>query len=168
MREKPVLLQFVLSESRSILEFIDSDYTFLNESLAQHYGIEGVLGKTFTKVTLRPEHNRGGLLGHGSVLTATSNGVETQPVLRGVWVLENLLGTPPNSPPPDVEPIEPDTRGVSTMRELMEKHRNQTKLNVIERSILWVPWNMIRSSLANATPSVCPLTDRRNARRHNH
>ena len=115
---------YVLSENRSILEFIDSDYTFLNESLAQHYGIEGVLGKTFTKVTLRPEHNRGGLLGHGSVLTATSNGVETQPVLRGVWVLENLLGTPPNSPPPDVEPIEPDTRGVSTMRELMEKHRN--------------------------------------------
>ena len=115
---------YVLSENRSILEFIDSNYTFLNESLAHHYGIEGVGGKAFTKVSLRPEHKRGGLLGHGSILTATSNGVETQPVLRGVWVLENLLGTPPNSPPPDIEPIEPDTRGVSTMRELMEKHRN--------------------------------------------
>lgn len=114
----------VLSGNRSILEFVDADYTFLNGALARHYGIPGVSGEDFVKVTLRPEHNRGGLLGHGSILTATSNGVETQPVVRGVWVLENLLGTPPNPPPPDVDPIEPDTRGVSTMRELMEKHRN--------------------------------------------
>jgi hypothetical protein len=114
----------VLSENRNLLEFVDSDYTFLNGALARHYGIPGVNGESFDKVSLRPEHNRGGLLGHGSILTATSNGVETQPVVRGVWVLENLLGTPPSPPPPDVDPIEPDTRGVSTMRELMEKHRN--------------------------------------------
>ena len=114
----------VLSENRNLLEFVDSDYTFLNAALARHYGIPGVTGEGFHKVALLPEHNRGGLLGHGSILTATSNGVETQPVVRGVWILENLLGTPPNPPPPDVDPIEPDTRGVSTMRELMEKHRN--------------------------------------------
>ena len=114
----------LLSENRNLLEFIDSDYTFLNGALARHYGIPGVTGERFEKVSLLPEHNRGGLLGHGSILTATSNGVETQPVVRGVWILENLLGTPPNPPPPDVDPIEPDTRGVSTMRELMEKHRD--------------------------------------------
>lgn len=114
----------LLSENRNLLEFVDSDYTFLNGALARHYGIPGVTGDRFEKVSLLPEHNRGGLLGHGSILTATSNGVETQPVVRGVWILENLLGTPPNAPPPDVDPIEPDTRGVSTMRELMDKHRN--------------------------------------------
>ena len=114
----------LLTENRNLLEFVDSDYTFLNGALARHYGIPGVNGERFDKVSLLPEHNRGGLLGHGSILTATSNGVETQPVVRGVWILENLLGSPPSPPPPDVDPIEPDTRGVSTMRELMEKHRN--------------------------------------------
>ena len=118
------LFQYLLAGRGSLLDFIHSDYTFLNAALARHYGIAGVEGDTFRKVALLPSHRRGGLLGHGSILTATSNGVETQPVLRGVWILENLLGTPPNPPPPDVDPIEPDTRGVSTIRELMEKHRN--------------------------------------------
>lgn len=125
MREETRLFfAHVLHENRSILEFVDSDYTFLNAALARHYGISGVNQDAFQKVSLLPGSHRGGLLGHGSILTATSNGVETQPVARGVWVLENLLGTPPNPPPPDVEPIEPDTRGVATMRQLMEKHRN--------------------------------------------
>lgn len=113
----------LLERDGSLLEFIDSDYTFLNGALAQHYGIPGIEGEALRKVILKPKYRRGGLLGHGSILTATSNGVETQPVLRGVWILNNLLGTPPNPPPPDVEPIEPDTRGVSSIRELMEKHR---------------------------------------------
>jgi hypothetical protein len=116
--------QHVLSNNRSILDFVDSDYTFLNAALARHYNIPGVIQEGFKKVSLKPEHHRGGLLGHGSILTATSNGVETQPVVRGVWILENLLGTPPNPPPPDIDPIEPDTRGVTTIRALMEKHRN--------------------------------------------
>ncbi|MEO1836588.1 MAG: DUF1592 domain-containing protein [Akkermansiaceae bacterium] len=116
--------QYVLSNNRSILDFIDSDYTFLNPALARHYKIPGVTVEGFQKVSLKPEHHRGGLLGHGSILTATSNGVETQPVVRGVWILENLLGTPPNPPPPDIDPIEPDTRGVTTIRALMEKHRD--------------------------------------------
>lgn len=118
------LFQHLLAGKGSLLDFIHSDYTFVNAALARHYGISGVTDDAFRKVALLPSHRRGGLLGHGSILTATSNGVETQPVLRGVWILENLLGTPPNPPPPDVDPIEPDTRGVSTMRELMEKHRN--------------------------------------------
>ena len=124
MREETRLyFQHLLSEDRSILEFIDSDYTFLNAALARHYGIPGINHQEFQHVNLKPEHHRGGLLGQGSILTATSNGVETQPVLRGVWILENLLGTPPSPPPPDVEPIEPDTRGVTTIREQMVKHR---------------------------------------------
>ena len=136
MREETQrFFQHILSNNRSISDFIDSDYTFLNEALARHYKIPGVLQKDFQKVSLRPEHHRGGLLGHGSVLTATSNGVETQPVVRGVWILENLLGTPPNPPPPDIEPIEPDTRGVSTIRELMEKHRTNAACYECHRKI---------------------------------
>ena len=113
----------LLNENESVLRFVDADYTFVNAALARHYDIEDVGGDEFQKVALKPEHQRGGLLGHGSILTLTSNGVETQPVRRGIWVLENLLGTPPNPPPPDVQPVEPDTRGVKTIRELMAKHR---------------------------------------------
>ena len=106
-----------------------------NPALARHYGIEGVSGDTFQRVALQPGSRRGGLLGHGSILTLTSNGVETQPVLRGVWVLENLLGTPPSPPPPDVQPVEPDTRGVTTIRELMAKHRTIATCNECHRKI---------------------------------
>lgn len=121
--ETRLFFKDLLQSNGNLLNFIDSDYTFLNQSLAKHYGIPNVAGEAMRKVALEPKNQRGGLLGQGSILTATSNGVETQPVLRGVWVLENLLGSPPNPPPPDVDPIEPDTRGVSSMRDLMEKHR---------------------------------------------
>jgi hypothetical protein len=135
-RETHLFFSHLLQENRSILEFIDSDYIFLNSALARHYGIPDVDDDEFRKVTLSADTHRGGLLGHGSILTATSNGIETQPVIRGIWVLENLLGTPPNPPPPDVEPIEPDTRGVATIRQLMEKHRKtQPVTNVIARLI---------------------------------
>ena len=127
--------QHILSNNRSILDFVDSDYTFLNAALARHYNIPGVIQEGFQKVSLKPEHHRGGLLGHGSILTATSNGVETQPVVRGVWILGNLLGTPPSPPPPDVDPIEPDTRGVTTIRALMEKHRNNPTCYECHRKI---------------------------------
>jgi hypothetical protein len=134
-RETRLFFAHVLSENRSILEFVDSDYTFLNAALARHYGIPDVEQDGFQKVSLKPESHRGGLLGHGSILTATSNGVETQPVARGIWVLKNLLGTPPNPPPPDVDPIEPDTRGVATIRQLMEKHRNNPTCYECHRKI---------------------------------
>ena len=136
MREETRLFfQHVLSQNRSVLEFIDSDYTFLNAALARHYNIPNIAHQEFQRVNLRPEHHRGGLLGQGSILTATSNGVETQPVLRGVWILENLLGTPPNPPPPDIEPIEPDTRGVTTIRQQMEKHRSNATCFECHRKI---------------------------------
>ena len=127
--------QHVLVNNRSILEFVDSNYTFLNAPLARHYNIPNVKPEGFQRVLLQPAHRRGGLLGHGSVLTVTSNGVETQPVLRGVWILENLLGTPPSPPPPDVDPIEPDTRGVTTIRAQMEKHRNNATCFECHRKI---------------------------------
>ena len=75
------------------------------------------------KVQLPENSRRGGLLGHASILTLTANGVETSPVVRGIWVLENILGTPPSPPPPDVEPLEPDLRGATTIREQLRKHR---------------------------------------------
>lgn len=134
-KETHLFFDHVLHNNQSILDFIDSEYTFLNPELARHYGISGVSQDVFQKVSLGSDGHRGGLLGHGSILTATSNGVETQPVVRGVWVLENLLGIPPSPPPPDVEPIEPDTRGVLTIRELMEKHRSNPTCYECHRKI---------------------------------
>ena len=122
-RETHMYFFYMLQQNRSILEFIDSDYTFLNSALATHYEIPIKQSNTFIKTPLPESSVRGGLLGHGSILTSTSNGVETLPVTRGIWVLENLLGIHPNPPPPDIEPLEPDTRGVTTIREMMEKHR---------------------------------------------
>ncbi|MEC9092193.1 MAG: DUF1592 domain-containing protein, partial [Planctomycetota bacterium] len=113
----------LLSRNGSILEFLDSQHTFLNDALASHYGIRGVFGEAFRKVRLEPKDHRGGLLGQGSILTLTANWIETSPVVRGVWVLENILGTPPPPPPPDVEPLEPDTRGTRSIREQLEQHR---------------------------------------------
>jgi hypothetical protein len=133
--ETRLFFAHILYENRSILEFVDANYTFLNAALARHYGIPNINQEGFQKVTLAAEFHRGGLLGHGSILTATSNGVETQPIVRGLWVLENLLGTPPNPPPPDIDPIEPDTRGVVTIRELMEKHRRNPTCYECHRKI---------------------------------
>ena len=113
----------VLQNNLGVANFIDSRFTFLNERLAKHYGVGGVTGDHFRKVELKPGGQRGGLLGQASMLTVTSNGTVTSPVVRGVWVLENLLGTPPSPPPPDIEPLEPDTRGATTIREQLAKHR---------------------------------------------
>ena len=122
--ETRLFFRDLLINNGSIVNFLDSDYTFLNGALATQYGIQGIHGEQFRKVALEPEDHRGGLLGQGSVLTLTANGIETSPVVRGIWVLENILGTPPPPPPPDVEPLEPDTRGTTTIREQLEKHRN--------------------------------------------
>jgi len=134
-RETQLLFEDLLTHNRSLLKFVDADYTFVNAALARHYRIASFQGEGFQRVALRPEHHRGGLLGHGSILTLTSNGVETQPVVRGVWVLENLLGTPPAPPPPDVQPVEPDIRGVTTIRELMARHREIPTCNECHRKI---------------------------------
>ena len=106
-----------------MVELLSADYTFLNERLATHYGIPGVRGSEFRRVAL-DNPARGGLLGHGSILTVTSHANRTSPVVRGKWVLENILGNPPPPPPPDVPALEETTTGQQlTMREAMEQHR---------------------------------------------
>lgn len=123
-RETEMLFESVMREDLSVLEFLTADHTFINERLARHYGIANVYGSHFRRVTL-PDETRRGLLGHGSILAATAYPTRTSPVLRGKWVLENLLGTPPPLPPPDVPSLEEtadDGRSLS-MREAMEQHR---------------------------------------------
>ena len=115
--------QYILEKNLPVDEFLRSDYTFLNRYMADLYGIEGIVGDHFRKVRLPPESPRGGLLSQASILTTTSNGVETSPIVRGIWILENILGTPPSPPPPDVEPLEPDIRGATTIREQLINHR---------------------------------------------
>ncbi len=122
-RETELLFESILQENRSVVDLLAADYTFLNERLARHYGIPNVRGSHFRRVTL-DDPARGGLLGHGSILTVTSYANRTSPVLRGKWVLENILGTPPPPPPADVPPLEASTDGGTlTMREAMAQHR---------------------------------------------
>ena len=123
IRETELFLESQLREDRPVTELITANYTFVNERLAQHYGIPDVAGTHFRRVTLSGDR-RAGLLGQGSVLTATSYANRTSPVVRGKWVLENLLGTPPPVPPPNVPPF-PETEGTATLsvREKMEAHR---------------------------------------------
>ena len=122
-RETELLFEHVLRENRSVVELLSADYTFVNERLAQHYGIPNIRGSHFRLVTLA-DPARGGLLGHGSILTVTSHANRTSPVVRGKWVLENILGNPPPPPPPNVPALEETTTGQTlTMREAMEQHR---------------------------------------------
>ncbi|HVK12157.1 MAG TPA: DUF1592 domain-containing protein [Gemmataceae bacterium] len=125
IRETELYFDHVMRDDRSVLEFLDSDYTFVNAVLAQHYGIPDVTGNDFRKVALK-DSPRGGILTHGSILTVTSNPTRTSPVMRGKWVLENILGTPPPPPPPDVPELEADSKAQLTgsLRQRMEKHRN--------------------------------------------
>ncbi|MBO0861254.1 MAG: DUF1592 domain-containing protein, partial [Chloracidobacterium sp.] len=123
-RETELFFESVLRENRSIFDLLDANYTFLNQRLAEHYGIQGVYGSQFRRVTLS-DPNRGGLLGQGSILTVTSYPNRTSIVQRGKWVLENLLGAPPPPKPPDVPDLiahGKDGRLLS-MREQMESHR---------------------------------------------
>src|SRR5580704_4551010 len=127
-RETELLFESIIKENRSVVDLLTADYTFLNERLAQHYGIPGIYGSQFRRVALGPDLDyRRGLLGQGSVLSLTwVQNFRTSPVKRGVWVLENILGTPPPEPPPNVPPLE-DTKGGSekilTLREQMTMHR---------------------------------------------
>ena len=123
-RETEMFVASQIREDRSVLDLVRADYTFLNERLAQHYGIPNVYGSRFRRVTF-PDGVRGGLLGHGSILTVTSYPTRTSPVLRGHWLLSHVLGAPPPPPPPDV-PALPD-RGEggrpASVRERLEQHR---------------------------------------------
>ncbi len=122
-RETELFFEEVLKDDLSIANFIASDFTMLNGRLAKHYGIEGVDGWDFHKTKIPPESHRGGLLTMASVLKVTANGTSTSPVIRGAWVLDKILGTPPNPPPANVSSLDPDTRGTTTIREQLAKHR---------------------------------------------
>jgi hypothetical protein len=114
----------LLRTDASLANLIDSDFAMLNRSLAEHYGIDGVTGEEFRKVSLPKESHRGGLLTQASILKVTANGTSTSPVLRGAWVAKHLLGEPLPPPPADIPTFEPDTRGATTIREQLAKHRS--------------------------------------------
>jgi len=121
--ETELFFQSIMKEDRSVLDLIDADYTFVNERLARHYGIPGVYGSQFRRVKVTDE-NRRGLLGQGSILTVTSQPDRTSVVLRGKWILENILGTPPPPPPPNVNTNLPqDAAEPKSLKQLMEQHR---------------------------------------------
>lgn len=124
-RESELFFDSIVRENRSALDFIAADYTFLNQQLAEHYGIDGVKGTAFRRVQLDPASGRGGLLGQASILTVTSYGNHTSVVRRGKWILENLLASPPPPPPPDVPALRTTNAGRQlNAREQMELHRS--------------------------------------------
>jgi hypothetical protein len=158
--ESRLFFKRLLQTNGPIADFLDSDYTFVNRALAKHYGIdwqaaEPSLGKPvegLTRDDLQPDgagdspsqgfvqvklidKRRGGLLGQASVLTLTANGVDTSPIIRGIWLLENILGAPPSPPPPNVPVIEPDIRGATTLRQRLEKHRENAACAGCHRQI---------------------------------
>jgi hypothetical protein len=122
-QETQLFFREMLQHDRSVTEFVHSDWTMLNSRLAKHYGIDGVNGGELRRVSLPPNAHRGGVMTHASILKLTANGTTTSPILRGKWVLEKIIGTPPAPPPPDVGAIEPDIRGATTIRQQLEKHK---------------------------------------------
>ena len=123
VRETELFFESQVREDRPTPELLRADYTFLNEQLADHYGVDGIYGSRFRRISWTDDR-RHGLLGHASLLTVTSYANRTSVVLRGKWVLENLLGSPPPPPPPNVPPLEESDRANPTsLRERMEQHR---------------------------------------------
>ncbi len=124
--ETELFFDSVVRQDRGVLELLTANYTYLNARLAGHYDIPNVQGAHFRRVSLAADSPRGGLLGQGSILTLTSHAIRTSPVLRGKWILDNILGTPPPDPPPNVPALEDSkTSGrVATMRERMSAHRD--------------------------------------------
>ena len=129
-KELAMFVESVIREDRSVLDLLTANYTYVNERLALHYGIPNVRGDQFRRVTLA-DQNRWGLLGKGGVLLSTSYANRTAPVIRGAWILENILGTPPAAPPPDVEafPENKDGEKAKTIRAIMEEHRARPTCN---------------------------------------
>ncbi|MBL8214180.1 MAG: DUF1592 domain-containing protein [Bryobacterales bacterium] len=124
MAETQLFFHDLVKRNRPAAELVDAKVTMLNAHLAKHYGIAGVEGVRMRPVTLPAGHVRGGLMTQASVLKVTANGTTTSPVLRGVWLMERILGDPPPPPPPGVPAVEPDTRGATTIRQQLDKHRS--------------------------------------------
>lgn len=128
-QETRLFMRHLLDQNENLYRFLDADFTFVNQPLANLYGLGRIsppeAAQEFRKVSLA-DRRRGGLLGQASVLTVSANGIETSPVVRGIWLLENILGTPPPPPPDNVPPIDPDIRGAKSMREILTKHRDNS------------------------------------------
>jgi mono/diheme cytochrome c family protein len=135
-RETELLFASIVRENRSVLDLLDADYTFVNERLAKHYGIRGVYGSRFQRVQVT-DPNRRGLLGHGSILAMTSVANRTSPVLRGKYIISNLMNTPPLPPPPAVPDLEESAQKdrPSTVREQLERHRANPSCGACHRNI---------------------------------
>ncbi len=136
-QETALFIASTIQEDRSVLDLLGADYTYVNERLARHYGIGGVYGSRFRRVTLPDLDQRGGLLGHGSLLSLTSYPHRTSPVLRGRWLLEAIFGTPPPGPPPDVPALPERGEGdtPASMRERLELHRRNPACASCHRAI---------------------------------
>ncbi len=132
--ESFMVFKYMLEENRPVSEFLSADYTFINNDLAEHYGLDKVDKYDFKKVTLK-DRRRGGILTQGAVLTSTSNGVETSPVLRGIWVLQNILGLRKPKPPPNVPALAVDTRGTRTLRQQLSAHTKSSRCAACHRHI---------------------------------
>lgn len=136
--ETQAFFRDLIDRNASVLEFLRADYSFANRDLAKLYGVEHQVpveqAGEFHRVTFT-DPNRGGLLGQASVLTVSANGIETSPVVRGVWLMEKVMGTPPPAPPDDVPPIDPDVRGTTSIRDRLEKHRASATCNQCHRKI---------------------------------
>jgi hypothetical protein len=125
-KETELFFESIMREDRSVLDLLRANYTFVNERLAKHYGIPNVYGSRFRRVTFDTESERGGLLRQGSILTVTSYATRTSPVIRGKWILANILGTPPPPPPATPPPLKEKTgiESAVSMRERMADHRD--------------------------------------------
>jgi hypothetical protein len=123
-QETELFFDSVMRDDRSVLDLLRADYTFLNERLAKHYGIDNVYGSRFRRVTLARDSMRGGLLRQGSILAVTSYATRTSPVIRGVWVLSNIVGAPPPPPLPNVPALDGNVPANLPIRERMAAHRS--------------------------------------------
>jgi hypothetical protein len=133
--ESQLFFSDTVQRNLGVTNLVDSNFSYLNERLANHYSIAAVDGVALRRVTLPPESVRGGLLTEASVLKVTANGTTTSPVKRGVWIMTRLIGKPPPPPPPSVPALEPDTRGATTIREQLVKHRSQETCAACHRNI---------------------------------
>jgi hypothetical protein len=135
LRETRGFITELISGNLSLSNLIHSDFAMLNNRLARHYGLPDVSGVALQKVKLPPDSHRGGILTQASVLKVSANGTNTSPVVRGVFVMDRILGIEPPPPPPGIPGVEPDIRGATTLRELLDKHRNSETCNGCHRVI---------------------------------
>jgi len=133
LAETQAYLRYLIEANRDVSEMVDSRYAMLNERLAEHYSQDGIAGPEIRKVDLPPDSVRGGLLSQGAILKVSANGTNTSPVVRGAWVTERIMGLEVPPPPPGIPGVEPDIRGASTLRELLDKHRSLDSCNGCHR-----------------------------------